>query len=175
MKTRWPTHPLCETFSQNRIFFEMMASLMVAYNQELSGLGTFYNPKCQKHKIKGFFCRFSFAWSLFVCRRLSQRWTATPSTFTLSTGSTATQSTGACFYRTPRIVTLNPSDRMASALGELDRPALARRWLWQADQTPFMGDILTDQIVRCQMMKLYNYANSQSRDPLTKSRFLKIS
>ena len=41
------------------------------------------------------FCRFFFAWCLFVWQLLSPRWTVTPSTFTLSTGSTETQSTGA--------------------------------------------------------------------------------
>merc|ERR1711862_601529 len=51
------------------------------------------------------FSSFSFASSLFVWQHHSQRWTAMPSTFMLSTGSTATQST----------------DLMALVLGELDR------------------------------------------------------
>ena len=45
-------------------------------------------------KVK-IFCRLFFAWCLFVWQLLSPRWTVTPSTFTLSTGSTETQSTGA--------------------------------------------------------------------------------
>ena len=60
-------------------------------------VGTFYDSKCQKHETWRwrFVCRLFFAWCLFVWQLLSPRWTVTPSTFTLSTGSTETQSTGA--------------------------------------------------------------------------------
>ena len=59
------------------------------------GTFTIQNVRNIKSKVHRFLCRLFFAWSLFAWQHLSPRWTVTQSTFKLSTGSTATQSTGA--------------------------------------------------------------------------------
>ena len=84
-----------------------------------------------------FLLRFYFVCSLFVWELLSPRWTATRSTFRLTMGSTATQSTGGKKNNLKYF-----SGHMALVPGELDRSDLETRWWYQTDQTPSMADTL---------------------------------